>query len=68
MAMGYINRPVTMLELLSSKGFQYVTLELHSAPKAIAIYMSEILWLATLALAKDTKYHRPKANRTGLGQ
>jgi hypothetical protein len=53
MAMGYINRPVTMLELLSSKGFQYVTLELHSAPKA---------------LAKDTKYHRPKANRTGLGQ
>jgi hypothetical protein len=26
MAMGFINRPVTMIELLSNRGFQYVTL------------------------------------------
>jgi hypothetical protein len=25
MAMGYIDRPVTMLELLSTRGFEYVT-------------------------------------------
>jgi hypothetical protein len=25
MAMGYINRPVTMLELLTTRGFKYIT-------------------------------------------
>lgn len=46
MAMGYLERPVTIIELLSSRGFNHITPELSSA----TLRLSGFLFTTTVIL------------------